>query len=377
VDIMSGKQEALETPGVITVTHMVPARTEFTIKEGQNTRTLFADTLETSLQIVDVNDLQSTEINSDKVVFAHIQTNHPQFGVTEYEIEAIQPTRTSSTEESTLRLGGQQTTVVNTVFSTIYNVETLTARTTETPALSPHALASPAPEVHHIGALLQDVLLKILGSGLLSGTGGLRQPTGSPRTQLITHTRSFLTTSTATETLVIPVNFRGSRISKTVTDLKTDVFTITDYSVQTKLNFDQQRSEPFLPLAPTLHRAARVVESQAPNFLNLAYPAQKMTPSVVTRTHTSLTTISTDITSDITVTLGGREIITGIVEPTTKVTTTTSLTTETIMVEQPGSLLSPVLQPSPFLPQPSPLLQQQSPSLQKLQLVRALLNLRS
>lgn len=374
---MSGKQETLETPGVITVTHMVPTRTEFTIKEGKNTRTLFADTLETSLQIVDVNDLQSTEINSDKVVFAHIQTNHPQFGVTEYEIEAIQPTKTSSTEESTLRLGGRQTTVVNTIFSTIYNVETLTARTTETQAVSPHGLASQAPEVHQIGAILQNVLLKILGSGLLAGSGGLGQPTGPPRTQLITHTRSFLTTTTATETLVIPVNFRGSKIFKTVTDLKTEVLTTTDYSVQTKLNYDQQRSEPFLPLAPTLHRAARVVESQAPNFLNLAYPAPKMTPSLITKTHTSLTTISTDITSDITVTLGGREIITGIVEPTTKVTTTTSLTTETLLVEQPSTFLSPTLQPSPFLYQPSPSLQQPSPSFQQLQLVRALLSLRS
>jgi len=355
MDLLSGKEIEPDIPDFITVTHQVPTRTVFTVVERGETKSLFADTFETSLQIVDVGDLKSTEIHSHRVVYAHIETNHPQFGVTEYEIEAIQPTRTSTTEERTLRIQGRQTSVVDTVYSTIYNVEKITARATETPQLNQGLLENSSPEITNISALLQNVILKILSGSLLgnnAGLGGLLAnnigPTihGPPQTQFITHTRSFITTTTSMETIVLPVNFRGAKIYQTITDLKIGVVTTTDLSVQTVLNFEKQRSQPFLPLAPTLHRAARVVESQGLNNLNLPYlpynqqPPPILSTSFITKTYSSLTLYSTDITSDITITLGGREITTQIIEPSTVTATATSVSTETVLVKQPKPSLN-------------------------------------
>jgi len=369
IELQSGKQDLSESvPSVITVTHQVPTRTVFTIVEAGETKSLFADTFEKSLQIVDVSDLQSTEINSHRVVYAHAQTNHPQFGVKEYEYEAIQPTRTYTTEERSLNIGGKRTSIIETIYSTIYNVEKITARVTETPTINQEE----SQDVNQIGALLQNVILKLIGGGLLGKNlgGGLLGknlqlgggPTihGPPRTQFITHTRSFLTTTTTMDTIVIPVNFRGSQIDQTITDLKTITTTTTDYSVQTLLNYEKPSDEPFYPFAPTLHRAARVVPSQ-PNFLNALpiYPTASaaFSTSYVTHTHTAISTITTDITSEITITLGGREIKTDITEPTTQVVTSTSLSTQS------------------FLVQPS--YQQQNHAVNQLQLIKALLRLKT
>jgi len=358
VDLQSGKQDSSETtPSVITVTHQVPTRTVFTIVEGGETKSLHADTFKTSLQILDVSELKSTEINSHRVVYAHVQTNHPQFGVKEYEYDAIQPTRTFTTEERELNIGGRRTSVVDTIYSTIYNAEKITARVTETPSVN-HVEHE---QVNQIGAILQDVILKLIGGGLLGNNVQIGGPTihGPPRTQFITHTRSFLTTTTSMETIVLPVNFRGSQIYQTVTDLKTLTTTTTDYSVQTLLNYEKPSDEPFLPLAPVLHRAARVVPAEP--LLN-TLPIFGSTPasfstSYVTHTHTSVKTISTDITSDIIITLGGREIQTEISQPTTQVVTSTSLSTQSLLVQ--------------------PRYHQQNHAASKLELIKALLRLRS
>ena len=60
----------------------MPSRTVFTVVENGETKSLFADTFKTSLEVVAVSDLKSTEINSHRVVYAHVQTNIPSFGVT-------------------------------------------------------------------------------------------------------------------------------------------------------------------------------------------------------------------------------------------------------------------------------------------------------
>jgi len=341
---------------VITVTHQVPTRTVFTIVETGETKSLYADTFESSLQIIAVSDLHSTEINSHRVVYAQVQTKHPQFGVKEYEYEAIQPTSTYRTEDREINVGGRRTSIVDTIYTTIYNVEKITARVTDSPARN-HV----EPEhVNQIGAILQNVLLKLLGGGLLGSNLPFGGPTinGPPRTQFITHTRSFLTTTTTMETVVIPVNFRGKRIDQTVTDLKTLTSTTTDYSVQTLLNYEKPSDEPFYPLAPALHRAARVVPAEP--FLNTLpiYPTAPpaFSTSFVTNTHTAISTISTDITSEITITLGGREIKTEITQPTTQVVTSTSLSTQSLLVQ--------------------PSYQQQNQALNQLQLIKALLRLK-
>ena len=186
----------------------------------------------------------------------------------------------------------------------------------------------------------QNVLLSILGGGLL---GPSLQ--AAPTTQHITHTRSFLTTVTSLDTIQIPVNFRGSTIFQTVTEEKTQLVTSTDYSVQTVLNYKATTSTPFLPLAPTLHRAARVVPASPPplNLPILHTSPPTLQTSLVTDTKLVTSTVTSLATSELLLTLGGREIVTEIVEPVTKVVTSTILSTQSVLVaeSQPQPARSP------------------------------------
>ena len=82
-DIQSSlAQPSLEPVDMITVTHQVPTRTIFTVVERGETKSLFAEVLETSLEVVDVRKLQSTHINSSPVLYSNVQTKYPSFGVT-------------------------------------------------------------------------------------------------------------------------------------------------------------------------------------------------------------------------------------------------------------------------------------------------------
>ena len=74
----------------------------------------------------------------------------------EMEFEAIQPTRTYRDEERSARVGGVDTQVVEQIPYTVYNVEKITARVTNTPTvavgnLGLEALSDPG----QLGVLLQ------------------------------------------------------------------------------------------------------------------------------------------------------------------------------------------------------------------------------
>jgi len=155
----------------------------------------------------------------------------------------------------------------------------------------------------------------------------------------------LLTTMTQTDTVLVPVNYRGSEIYQTVTEQNVVTKTTTDYSVQTLLSY-APASEPFYPLAPTLHRAVRIVPNENPvanlaNLYNFNRPPPILSTSFVTNTLTQVTTVSTNLTTPITVTLGARELLTEIIEPTTMVLTTTSLSTKTILLENSKSAQLP------------------------------------
>ena len=52
IELQSGKEDSSDSvPEVITITHQVPTRTIFTIVEAGETKSLFADTFESSLQV--------------------------------------------------------------------------------------------------------------------------------------------------------------------------------------------------------------------------------------------------------------------------------------------------------------------------------------
>lgn len=112
--------------------------------------------------------------------------------------------------------------------------------------------------------------------------------------------------------------------------------TSTDYSVQTVLNYKATTSTPFFPLAPTLHRAARVVPASPPplNLPILHTSPPTLQTSLVTDTELVISTVTSLATSELLLTLGGREIVTEIVEPVTKVVTATILSTHSVLVAE-------------------------------------------
>ena len=74
----------------------------------------------------------------------------------EMEFEAIQPTRTYRDEERSARVGGVDTQVVEQIPYTVYNVEKITARVTNTPTLAVGNLGLEAlSDPGQLGALLQ------------------------------------------------------------------------------------------------------------------------------------------------------------------------------------------------------------------------------
>ena len=131
--------------------------------------------------------------------------------------------------ESRLVIGGRKTSITNTVMSTHYNVQTVTNRVTETPKIDSKTLAGTNP----LQALIQNILATLLGKNLLlagvaAGGGGV-----IPETEVVTHTRSYLTSFVSSQTIVIPVTLRGQEVYKTVTDAVTQTVTTTQYSEQT------------------------------------------------------------------------------------------------------------------------------------------------
>ena len=72
------------------------------------------------------------------------------------EFEAIQPTRTYREEERSLRVGGSETVLVEQIPYTVYNVEKITARVTNSPTLAVGNLGLEAlSDPGQLGALLQ------------------------------------------------------------------------------------------------------------------------------------------------------------------------------------------------------------------------------
>jgi len=150
--------------------------------------------------------------------------------------------------------------------------------------------------------------------------------------------------------MVIPFTLRGQQVMKTVTDTVTDTITTTDYSVQTVIDYVKP-STPFLPLAPTLHRAARVIPSlpmiNPPNIQPVS-TTKYLTQAVVTTA-----TLTKDATTPVVITLGGREVQTSFVQPTTQIVTVTSYSTQTLIqpvaTQNPSNNLADIIRSLKFL----------------------------
>ena len=210
--------------------------------------------------------------------------------------------------ESRLVIGGRKTSITNTVMSTHYNVQTVTNRVTETPKIDSKTLAGTNP----LQALIQNILATLLGKNLLlagvaAGGGGV-----IPETEVVTHTRSYLTSFVSSQTIVIPVTLRGQEVYKTVTDAVTQTVTTTQYSEQTIVRQKQAQLAQLAQPEPARRKL--------PSLASLARTTVT-TPSPILVTHPllALSTITTLDTSSLVVTLAGRAITTTYNQPKTQV----------------------------------------------------------
>lgn len=223
-------------PDAITVTHQVPLQTVIPVRE--NGETAYRDILTTSpsLEVIAATALKSTNIDGSPVIYANAITNQAIPGTKVITFEALRATETTAIVFTPTRIRGLRTSFSHIVPSTIYNIQPVTEE-----------IIQPVDQ----NQLLSKLLLQLLGgqspsSGLnplsnpllqgLPAALGARAPAASvPPTQFITHTSTYVTTVTNTQSTVLGITLRGREIKTTLVDSTTEVVTATEYSTETKI----------------------------------------------------------------------------------------------------------------------------------------------
>lgn len=246
---LEGSQNSV--PDAITVTHTVAIRTQIPVFE--NGRNNFRDILTTSpsLEVIAVTALKSTNIDGSPVIYANVKTDTPNIGTQVLTYEALRATETTAIEMTPTRIRGLRTSASHAIPSTIYNIRPVTT--------------SIVQEVNS-NDLLSSLLLQLLGQQGLQGLGQTNaqlkptqqvqspqaqrpiqqaprlaqpaqvQPSAPvPATQFITHTSTYTTTLTNTESTVLPLTFRGRQIKTTLIETNTEVVTATELSTETRI----------------------------------------------------------------------------------------------------------------------------------------------
>jgi hypothetical protein len=184
-----------------------------------------------SLQVIAATDLKSTNVNSSPVIYAHASTNHAIPGTKFITFEALRATETTGIAFTPTKIRGIRTSFSHIVPSTIYNIQYVTTQIVE-----------PVDQ----NQLLSKLLLQLIGGQLPSDSGagtnplaqnpflglGLGSP-AEPATQFKTHTSTYVTTVTNTESTVLPIILRGRKILTTVVSSTTEVVTATEFSTET------------------------------------------------------------------------------------------------------------------------------------------------
>jgi len=264
-------------PTEITVTHAVPIRTVIPIRE--NGIDTFREILTTSpsLEVIEATQLKSTNIGGTPVIYANTQINTPSPGTKVITFEALRATETTSINFTPTRIRGLRTTFSKIVPSTIYNIKPVTTSVIE-----------PVDN----NELLTQLLLQLLAgrqggdklSSILSPSPPKQQPqqptpplnpilpnlgiNPSPaQTQFVTHTSTYVTTITNTQSTVIPIIFRGRKLETTIIETNTEVVTATELSTQTiaptpVASFAQATGNPLGGLLPDLQQQLLAAQLQ-------------------------------------------------------------------------------------------------------------------
>ena len=237
-DIQSSQNANGGVPDSITVTHQVPFMTVIPVRENGRDELRDILTQSPSLEVIAATALKSTDVDGKPVIYANTEVNEVAPGTRDVTYEALRATETTTIVFTPTKIRGFRTRFSHVVPSTIYNIKPVTTRVVE-----------PVDQ----NQLLSQLLLTLLGpNGLKNGAqnplaSGLINPTAPvgnlppvatqpPPTQFVTHTNTFVTTITNTESTVLPITLRGREIKTTLVESITEVVTATEFSTETIIN---------------------------------------------------------------------------------------------------------------------------------------------
>jgi len=327
-DLLSSQDDP---PSHITVTHTLPLAT--------NINNFLLPSV-TSVQLIAVGDLRSTNIDNSPVIFANTKTDFQHV-----LYDALRAKEEVELSYITSCYNGRQTVFNQQKTQTIYSVETVT-----------QTLEVSAGKTSDINDLL---------SMFLSAAPQLQQNTpafsltSTEITQTITHSSTYVTEITETESTELSVTFRGKPIVTTILDTSVKEITATEFSTETKVNTElvtQTLASPNTPNTQLLQLSA--LAQQNPSLENqllllqlssllpqqqqqIATPALNLPQQeLVTKTseiiHTStyVTTLTEESSDIIPLIFRGKQIETTLVSTQTREITATEYSTEIVTQTQ-------------------------------------------
>ena len=138
-------------------------------------------------------------------------------------------------------------------------------------------------------------------------------------TSLVTHSSTYLTRLTETETTELSLTFRGQPVVTTILDTAVREITATEYSTETVVTSQPVAAAPVTPTALVTAGPA-----------SSAVAVQAASPLTTVLTATRLTTTTLLSSAVLPIMFRGRQIETTLVDTITTVLTTTELTTQTV-----------------------------------------------
>ena len=204
-ELDSSQQE--DNPTHITVTHTLPL--------ASNINNFLLPSI-TSVQLIAVGDLKSTNIDNSPVIYAHTSTapGHVLY-------DALRAKEELSTLYTTSCYNGRQTVFSVPKTQTIYSVETISQSVAQESSQD-----------------ISDLLSKFLS--LTPQTNNIQTPSvqisSTEITHTITHSSTYVTQVTETESTELAVTFRGKPIVTTIVDTSVKEITATEYSTQTRVD---------------------------------------------------------------------------------------------------------------------------------------------
>jgi len=304
----------------------------------------------TSVQLINVGELRSTDISNSPVIFANTKT-----AFQEVLYDALRAKEEVENTYITTCYNGRQTVFSKQTTQTIYSVETVTRSLAPAPGLQ-------TPE-------LEDLLAKFLSLSTAAPalpSQARLQVTSTEVTQTITHSSTYITEVTETESTELAITFRGKPIVTTILDSSVKEITATEFSTETRVDTQLVTRTVANPVIQNtqLPQLSAALALQNPNLENqlllmqlsnllpqqqqLATPAlpppePRTTTFEVTHTSSFVTTLTEESSDVIPIIFRGKQIETTIIHTETRAITATEFSTETVTRTQ---------QPAPVTRQP-------------------------